>query len=254
VAGLLEGEVALITGGASGLGYAIAKRFLDEGAEVAIFDRSAAGSAAAAESLGARVVTLVGDVRCYADNVAAVERTVAAFGRLSIFVGNAGIYDAGIGLSQINGEQLSSAFDELFNINLTGYMLGTKASLEELRKNRGNVIFTSSVSGMFAGFGGPLYISAKHALTGLTRQLALELAPEIRVNAVAPGYIPTNLNGLETLGQGRSAASLNNPERFLLKSAPTAADYTSVYALLASRSSSAILTGTVVLADGGASL
>jgi len=251
---MLDGEVALITGGASGLGYAIVRRFLDEGAEVAILDRSEARSRTAADSLQARVVTLVGDVRSYADNVEAVERTVSAFGRLSIFVGNAGIYDAGVALAQIEGEQLSSAFDELFNINLKGYMLGAKAALAELRKTRGNIIFTSSVSGMFAGFGGPLYITAKHALTGLTRQLALELAPEIRVNAVAPGYIPTNLTGLETLGQGRSAASLNNPERFLLKSAPTAADYAGVYALLASRSCSAIMTGSIVLADGGASL
>ena len=80
------------------------------------------------------------------------------------------------------------------------------AAVNALSKTRGCIIFTSSVSGAHAGFGGALYVAAKHAITGLTKQLSLELAPEVRVNAVAPGYVPTELRGLESLAQEKSTA------------------------------------------------
>ena len=152
-------------------------------------------------------------------------------------------------------DKIDSAFDELFGINLKGYMLGAKAALPELMRTRGSIVFTSSVSGLFAGYGGFLYVTSKHAITALTRQLAVELAPNVRVNAVAPGYVPTNLSGIQTLDQGASKSGAPpDPKNFLLECLPTTEDYTGLYVMLASRETAATLTGAVLLADGGASI
>lgn len=251
----LQGEVALITGGASGLGLAVARCFVAEGAQVAVFDRSAERLAEVDREFGGAVMTISGDVRKLADNQAAVARTVETFGKLSIFVGNAGIYDLRVTLPEMPAEKIDSAFDELFGINLKGYMLGTKAALPELVRARGSIVFTSSVSGLFAGYGGFLYVTSKHAVTALTHQLAVELAPHVRVNAVAPGYVPTNLSGMETLDQGASkSGSGPDPANFLLECLPTTEDYTGLYVMLASRETAATMTGAVLLADGGTSI
>lgn len=252
---LLAGEVALITGGASGLGLAVARRFLAEGAQVAVLDRSAARLAAVRAEFGDEVLAVEGDVTRYADNARAVAQTVARFGKVSIFVGNAGIYDKRASLADLDGELIEKAFDEIFGINVKGYILGAKAASEELTRNNGAIVFTASVSSLFAGYGGFLYVTAKHALVGLTRNLAVELAPAVRVNAVAPGYVPTNLSGLETLGHGPSKTGPPpGTDRFLLQHVPTADDYTMLYVMLASRTTGRVMSGTVVLADGGSSI
>ena len=253
---LLDNEVALITGGASGLGSAIAARFLKEGARVAVLDASKDRLAELQRTLGSSVLAIHGDVRNYEDNVMAVERTVKEWGRLSIVIANAGIHDRGLSLADIDAAVLSAAFDEIFDVNLRGYIFIAKAALDELRRQRGTLIFTSSVSGMYAGFGGFLYVTTKHAISGLTRQLALELAPEIRVNAVAPGYIKTNLQGLSTVDTRGppNNADANDPERFPLKTVPRIEDYAGIYAMIASRHSATVMTGSVVLVDAGASL
>ena len=91
--GWLQGEVALITGGGSGLGWALVERFLEEGAEVAVLQRSQDKVDALNEHFGGRVLAIAGDVASYADNVRAVQATVERFGKLDCFVGNAGIWD-----------------------------------------------------------------------------------------------------------------------------------------------------------------
>jgi len=168
-----------------------------------------------------------------------------------VFVGNAGIYDDRVSLHELPGEKIGAAFDELFGVDVKGYIVGAKACLPELEKTEGCIIFTASISGLFAGYGGVLYVPAKHAIVGLTRQLALELAPTIRVNAVAPGGIATNLQGLTTLSQG-VAPPPGQPERPRALRDP--ADYTGTYVLLASAEQGGVLTGTVLLADSGGSL
>lgn len=123
--------------------------------------------------------------------------------------------------------------------------MGAKAALPELEKTRGCIVFTASISGLFAGYGGFLYVPAKHAVVGLTRQLAYELGPTIRVNAVAPGGIATNLQGLRALGQRRDDASRGRRD---------AADYAGLYVMLASEKEGGALNGAVLLADSGSSL
>lgn len=122
--GWLQGEVVLITGGGSGLGLALVERFLNEGAQVAVLQRSQSKVDELIARFGDRIVAVTGDVARYADNVRAVEATVARFGKLDCFIGNAGIWDHYADVVNMSGEQLETAFDEIMSINTKGYLLG----------------------------------------------------------------------------------------------------------------------------------
>lgn len=252
--GRLEAKVALITGGAAGLGRAVATRFVREGARVVILDRDQERLLQVRGELGDSVVAVHGDVTRYEDNARAVQAAIETFSHLDVFVGNAGVFDNRVGLVDLPADRLSDAFDELFSVDVKGYLLGAKACMAELERSQGAIIFTASVSSFFPGFGGILYIAAKHAVLGITRQLAFELKPRIRVNAVAPGFIPTDLHGLQSLGQGPKANRPRRPEEFPLQFVPTTEDYTSLYVLLASSEEARLLSGVAVLADGGQAL
>jgi cis-2,3-dihydrobiphenyl-2,3-diol dehydrogenase len=252
--GWLEGKSALVTGGASGLGRAIVERFLKEGAQVAILDRSRERSQATAAELG--VTAIIGDVTILADNECAVAETVKRFGKLDCFVGNAGIWDFSVSLVELPDDRISQAFDELFGVNVKGYLLGAKAAYRELANARGSIIYTVSNAGFYPCGGGPLYTASKHAVVGLIRQLAYELAPKIRVNGVAPGAIPTDLRGPRSLNMAdRSIAQVplkELVERGLpLGKLPEPGDYTGSYVLLASSENSSTATGGVIICEGG---
>lgn len=245
----LQGKTALITGAASGIGRAVAVRFLAEGANVVAFDRVA--SDWSGQAVAGSCASVVGDVRSAADNRRAVDLAVGRFGRLDVFVGNAGLYDNRRPLRSFSAPELDAAFDELFGVNVKGYLLGALAAADALAKARGCILFTSSVSGAHAGFGGALYVAAKHAVNGLTKQLALELAPDIRVNAVAPGYVPTGLRGLESLGQEASTPG-PTADQLPLHALPSAEDFAAAYVFLASDACARTATGSVLALDGGA--
>ncbi|MEO6362772.1 MAG: SDR family oxidoreductase [Caldimonas sp.] len=247
----LEGKTALITGAASGIGRAVAARFLSEGANVVSFDRVA--SALVDDSARPPCIHVVGDVRSNADNDRAVAAAVSRFGQLDIFIGNAGLYDNRRALTSFSAPELDAAFDELFGINVKGYLLGALAASAALARSGGCILFTSSISGTHAGFGGALYVAAKHAVNGLTRQLALELAPHVRVNAIAPGYVPTGLRGLDSLGQD-AAPQGPAAEQMPLQVLPSADDFASAYVYLASDACARTATGTVLALDGGAAI
>ena len=254
--GWLENKVALVTGGASGLGRAIVERFIDEGAKVAVLDRARERSIELAKQFGDRVEAVIGDVTVPADNNRAVAAAIARFGRLDCFVGNAGIWDFSVSLADLPEDQIGAAFDELFGVNVKGYILGAKAAYRELAKTRGSIIFTVSNAGFYPCGGGPLYTASKHAVVGLIRQLAYELAPKIRVNGVAPGAIPTDLRGPAALKMAqRSIAEVplkEMVERGLpLGKLPEPRDYTGSYVLLASSENSSTATGGVIICEGG---
>jgi NAD(P)-dependent dehydrogenase (short-subunit alcohol dehydrogenase family) len=249
----LEGKVSLVTGAGSGIGRAVVERFLSEGVKgVGAFDISSERLNGLKDAFGESVVTIQGDSSVYEDNVRAVATTVDAFGRIDIFVANAGIYDNNMTLRDVPAEVLGRAFDEIFGINVKGYLFGIKAVLRELDRNHGNVILTASISSLVPGFGGILYVPTKHAVLGMTRQLAYELAPTIRVNAVVLGYVTTELSGAKALGQRRELA---DPEiaarRIPLGIAPGPQDTAGIYALLASDADGRYMTGSTVLLDGG---
>ena len=177
--GWLDGSVALVTGGGSGIGRAIVARFVEEGARVGVLDRVPARAAQLRADFGDTVVAIPGDATRREDNARAVAETVRFFGRLDVFVGNAGVFDNFLSLADFPEERLSQAFDEMFAVNVKGYLLGAKAALPELSKTEGSIIFTASVAGFNSGGGGAIYTASKHAVVGLIRQLAVELGPRI---------------------------------------------------------------------------
>lgn len=254
--GALDGEVVLITGGASGLGRAIAERFVEEGARLAVLDRAAERLAALAGAHPGSIEPVAGDVRSFADNQRAVEACLVRFGKLDCAIGNAGLWDYSVSLDALPAEKIDAAFDELFHVNVKGYLHLAKAALPALVRSSGALIFTVSNAGFDPAGGGPLYTASKHAVVGLIRQLAYELAPAVRVNGVAPGPIETDLRGPGALGLAdRSIGSLNlsavAAPNVPLGKIPATSDYAGGYMFLASRRDSRPATGGVVKLDGG---
>jgi NAD(P)-dependent dehydrogenase (short-subunit alcohol dehydrogenase family) len=256
--GWLNDDVALVTGGASGIGLAVVRRYIEEGMRgVGVLVRSEAQQQALHAEFGERVVTSLGDVRSPADNQRAVDVTVERFGKLDTLVGNAGVWDYFAKLEKFTGESLKAAFTEIFEVNLLGYALAAHAAAPHLRASRGSMIFTLSNSAFYAGGGGPMYVASKHAGVGLIKQLAYELAPDVRVNGVAPGGTLTPLKGPQSLGKGDrrlsempgfgDAVAAAMPLGFVAKPE----DHAGHYVLLASRRDSSATTATIIHSDGG---
>lgn len=252
----LAGQVALITGGGSGLGLAILQRFVAEGARVGVLERDGAR----VEALNARypdaVVAVQGDVRSAEDNARAVAAVLDRFGRLDCFIGNAAIWDHGASLIGRSAQDLDRGFDELFAINVKGYLLGAKAAADALIASEGSMIFTLSNSAFYPGGGGPLYTASKHAGVGLVRQLAYELAPKVRVNAVAPSGMASDLRGAAALGQQDQAImDSRSPDAIKailpLQFFPDPQDFVGPYVMLASREDNRTLSGVFINADCG---
>src|SRR5579862_4014145 len=258
--GWLDGQVALVTGGGSGIGRAVVARFIEEGARVGVMERVATRADQLRSELGEAVIGIAGDVARLADNQRAVAETVRAFGRLDIFVGNAGVFDVYAAVAEMPEEQLTRAYDELFAVNVKGLLWGVKAALPELAKSKGSIVFTASVAGLNSGGGGALYTASKHAVVGLVRELAVELAPDIRINGVAPGGTMTDLRGLQSLGNDERSqfAAPDMAERLQagnpLHIALEPADLAGAYLFLSSRRDARGITGTIVNVDAGAML
>jgi NAD(P)-dependent dehydrogenase (short-subunit alcohol dehydrogenase family) len=258
--GWLEGQVALVTGGGSGIGRAVVQRFIEEGARVGVMERVATRADQLRGEFADKIVGVAGDVASLADNKRAVAETVRAFGRLDIFVGNAGVFDVYAKLADFADAKLGEAFDELFAVNVKGVIFGVKAALPELQKTRGSIVFTASVAGQNSGGGGALYTASKHAVVGLIRQLAVELGPDIRVNGVAPGGTMTDLRGLTSLGNDDRSqfAAPGMAERLRagnpLRMALEPADLAGAYLFLSSRTNARGITGTIVTVDAGSML
>ena len=118
------------------------------------------------------------------------------------------MFDYGAGLLDTPVEALERAFDELFALNVKACLLGAKAAAPALTESRGSLLMTASMSSTHAGVGGVVYTASKHAVVGLVRQLAYELAPAVRVNGVAPGFMATDIRGPQALGAGEPDAVL----------------------------------------------
>ncbi|MBV1868962.1 MAG: SDR family NAD(P)-dependent oxidoreductase [Marinosulfonomonas sp.] len=257
--GWLENSTAVITGAADGIGRAVALRYLEEGAKgVVVLDRDLEPLSAALEAHPNRLIAVQGDVREYQDHVKAIDLAVKNFGALDVLVGNAGVYDFRRPLRSYSAETMSETLDEIFAINLRGNLFAAMAAREALIASKGSMIFTTSVAGIHAGGGGVVYTASKHAIVGMIRQLAAELAPDVRVNGVGPGGTLTSLRGSEALGQEtRSMADARDEvakrigDAVPLRFAQDPEDHAGLYVLLASKRNSRAITGEVLMSDGG---
>lgn len=186
--GLLDGKVALVTGGAQGLGLAIAQRYTAEGATVVVADLDADAAAEAASGLDG-ATSVRANVVDEADVEAMVAHAVETHGRLDVLVNNAGITR-----DKSLGKMTLEMFRQVIDVHLQGTWLGSKAAFEVLREQGegGAIVNMSSVSGKVGNFGQTNYSAAKAGIVGMTKALAKEGARfDIRVNAVMPGLIRT---------------------------------------------------------------
>ena len=244
-AGSLEGRVALVTGGARGIGKAIALRLAEGGAKVAIVDVTEAGAGAArelAEATGRETTFFKADISQEDQAKAAVAAVEQALGPVDILVNNAGITRDGLLL--VMGE---NDWDAVLAVNLKGAFLMSKAVLRGMIKRRqGSIVSISSVVGRRGNAGQANYSAAKAGLIGLTKSLAREVASRnVRVNAVAPGYIETEMTA--ALPEAARTALISQIPLGRIGTPETVAE---AVAFLAGDTAS-FITGAVLAVDGG---
>lgn len=248
--GRLQDQVAVITGGANGIGAATVLRFLDEGARVVIGDLNEANAArvldqAAASGRADRLRFVRTDVSAEAQVAALIDAAVQAFGRLDCMFNNAGVGGVFGPLASTRADD----WDATMGVLLRGVFLGIKhgARVMQAQGQGGCIVSTASVAGLTGGSGAHAYSAAKAAVMSLTRTAAVELAAHrIRVNAVAPGPVMT---GLYTRGKDAQAAA-NALAHQPWPEPVRPEDIAGVVAFLASRDAG-FVTGETIVADGG---
>jgi NAD(P)-dependent dehydrogenase (short-subunit alcohol dehydrogenase family) len=237
----LDGKVAIVTGGASGIGAAMVERFVEEGARVVIADVNAEGGEAMAERLGAAAVFHATDVADADQIQAAVDRAVAAFGGLDVMCNNAGV---GGSPKRFLDDDFAD-FDRVMAVNIFGVMVGIQRAGRYMAEHGGgSIVNTTSIGGINAGGGVMAYRASKAAVIHITRSTAVELAgSNIRVNCIAPAHIPTAINA--TFDQSKLVRAMQPLQRV---GAPS--DVAEAALFLAS-DHAAQITGVVLPVDGG---
>lgn len=183
-----EGTTAVVTGAAQGIGEATARRLAAQGASVVLTDLSPRVEEAAERirSEGGRALAILADVSDEGSWERVVERTRATFGPVGILVSNAYTFEQAPA-----HETALASWERQIGVNLTGAFLGVRACLDDLTACGGSVVIASSVHAWFGLPGRPAYATSKGGLTALTRQLAVEYGPRVRVNCVLPGPVLT---------------------------------------------------------------
>lgn len=246
----LKDKVVILTGASSGIGEATALRFAEEGAKVIIVARSEDKLnkiVDRASDFPGEVIAIAGDVSKQEDVEKLVNKTIDTYGRIDVLVNNAGVLDNYLSADNMTDE----VWDRVFDINVTGPMRLIREVLKHMvKENKGNIINTASVGGLYGGRGGMAYVSSKHALVGMTKHIGFMFQDKgIRCNAVAPGSIATeignkvkepNMDVLNKLMKGFELyPETGEPQQIA-----------NVMLFLASDDSS-FVNGTTIVADGG---
>lgn len=233
------GKTFIVTGGTRGIGAACVARLVSEGARVVYTGRSAASDTLSSEN----AVFVQGDASAEPDCLRAVEAALdLGHGRIDGLVNN-----AGIGGRQRFGDATAADFDRIMNVNVRSAFLFTRHALEGLVKGRGSVVMISSIAGAVGEEGLGLYTASKAALIGLAKSLALEIGADVRVNAICPGQIETEMMAATlTIPGRRDTLSSRIPAGRL----GTSQEVAETVAWLLSPASS-FINGTVITVDGG---
>jgi len=247
----LSGRVAVITGGGAGIGRATAQHFAQAGASVAVWDFAEAAGLDTVAAIGAQAAFFKVNVAAAAEVAAAVEATLARFGRIDILVNNAGITrDAQLVKvkdGEVVGRMSEADFEAVIGVNLKGVFTCTQAIAPVMiRQGYGRILNASSVVGVYGNFGQTNYVASKAGVIGMTRVWARELGRKgITVNAVAPGFIATDMT--RAMPEKALAAMI---EHTPVGRAGTPDDIANAYLFLASEQA-AYVNGVVLNVDGG---
>jgi NAD(P)-dependent dehydrogenase (short-subunit alcohol dehydrogenase family) len=256
VSGRLRGQRILLTGGGWGIGRAAALAYAAEGATVTVLERSPEHARELGAAGGRGVEAVIGDAGDPEILAEALARTAGPDG-LDNLTCCVGVFDYYAGLRNLSAAQLDAAATEIYRVNVLSALMAVQVALPALQRARGSITLTLSESAFHAAGGGVLYGSAKWALRGVLCHLAADLAPEIRVNAVAPGGTTgTRFGGLSTLGQTQTADRVEGrDERIaagtLLGVVPRPEDHAGAYVYFADRAAAGATTGAVINTDAG---
>ena len=252
--GRIEGKVAVITGGAGGIGRAVARRFIEEGASVLIVDVDKDSLAdACAEISSNQISYLVGDVANWNDNLEMIKIAEERYGGVDIFLANAGIEGDISSILDYDEE----VFDRLMAVNIKGPFLGLKAAVPAMiKRGRGSVVITSSIGGVRGGPRLAPYVTSKHAVIGLMKSAAKEFAREgVRVNAVNPSPVETRM--MRSIEKGLMEEDPDAIKKAMQSNIPMGryaepVDVANLMLFLASDESK-FITGSIHMVDGGSS-
>jgi NAD(P)-dependent dehydrogenase (short-subunit alcohol dehydrogenase family) len=246
----LKDKVAVVTGAGLGIGKGVAHVFAQEGAKVVVINRSAKNgeeTVAEIENAGGQAIFAKCDVSNEDEVIAAIDKTIDTYGRLDILVNN-----AGIGVYKSILDTSSEEWDQCLAVNLKGVFLCSKYSIPHMQKiGKGAIINMSSVHAHATANGVAPYCASKGAITALTRNMAIDYGPVIRVNSIAPGWVWTPL--IENLFQeypDPQEMVRKVSERQVMKRMGTPEDIGQACAFLASDEAS-FITGTELFVDGG---
>ena len=246
----LEGKVAVVTGGASGIGAATVRLFVGEGARVVIADMQRERGEALARELGGAATFVSCEVRQEDQVQAAIDAAVKRWGRLDCMFNNAGFGGALGPIEEISADE----FDLTFDVLVRGVFLGIKRAVPVMRRQGGgSIINTGSIAGVTAGRGPLIYSAAKAAVIHLSKVVAMQLGPDlIRVNCICPGSIATPL-AANTVGKPDSLIDERLADFAAFQPIPRAGmpDDIAQMALFLASDRSSFVTGQAIAVDGG---